>query len=66
MSTPIWDQGDVAACVCAQHCHRCKKRGRCVQLFAVGPQLMMNLCLECFLDLARRVGLSQNYLLEPR
>lgn len=45
MSTPIWNTGEVLVCLLASTCHRCKTRGRCVQLWR---EEAINLCLRCF------------------
>lgn len=54
MSTPIWDEGKVAACWCATKCDRCDARRRCVQLCTVAfgePWHTINLCVECWIQL---------------
>lgn len=52
MSTPIWEEGKVAACLCAQQCNRCDRRGRCIQLYAVDRRTQVGssiiLCLDCW------------------
>lgn len=49
MSTPIWDEGRVLACLCAQTCDRCDERGRCLQLLRPAPHVVaINLCRRCF------------------
>lgn len=59
MSTPIWEEGRVAACLCASCCDRCERRGRCVQLARdVGPPAwaLFTLCLPCFTELVYKAG----------
>jgi hypothetical protein len=62
MSTPIWDEGNVAACLCATQCDRCDKRGRCIQILSMpvgepvlNPRGRVNLCFECYGDLSTRI-----------
>jgi len=62
VSTPIWDQGDVLASLCATNCDRCDKRGRCVQIFLVQPlrrRHHINLCVECFEQLQVGVEIAR-------
>jgi len=64
MSTPIWDEGRVAACLCAIDCSRCEKRSRCcVQLLVPGEAgSLINLCGSCFCELAYKVGYATGQL----
>lgn len=60
MSTPIWNEGPVAASLCTTLCTRCDARGQCVQLCYhfdgfVAPATM-NLCLDCWTELVLRVS----------
>ena len=52
MSIPLWDEGNVLACVCVAHCDRCDARNRCVQIFCLQPRTHINLCFECWSDLS--------------
>lgn len=55
MSTPIWDSGDLVACIAAVRCDRCNVMGSCVQLSTHGDQI--NICNKrCFLELCYEVG----------
>lgn len=54
MSIPIWDSGDLVACLCVQRCDRCDNRGSCVQLRTEENQI--DICIACFCQLAYSVG----------
>jgi hypothetical protein len=54
VSTPIWDSGAVKASIAATLCDRCRSRDRCVALFSDDYEI--DLCLNCFCELAHGVG----------